>query len=160
MLSFPHLVVLFVIALIIFGPQKLPELARILGKATAEFRKMTNDFRYALEDEVRELDRRNRIKEEESAAAARIAAQPPAPAPSPTETPEGSVPRAIPETTVTATVEPNAPETSAPEAHSADSTNGTVPGSPEGAAAQAENQTVSAPHEKSPHEKSTDDAAA
>ena len=44
MLSLPHLVVLFIIALIIFGPQKLPELARMLGKATAEFRKMTNDF--------------------------------------------------------------------------------------------------------------------
>ncbi len=65
MLSLPHLVVLFVIALVIFGPQKLPELARMLGKATAEFRKMTNDFRYALEDEVRELDRQTRIREEE-----------------------------------------------------------------------------------------------
>ena len=61
MLSFPHLVVLFVIALVIFGPQKLPELARMLGKATAEFRKMTNDFRFALEDEVRELERQTRI---------------------------------------------------------------------------------------------------
>ncbi len=48
-------------ALVIFGPQKLPELARMLGKATAEFRKMTNDFRYALEDEVRELERQTRI---------------------------------------------------------------------------------------------------
>ncbi len=57
MLSLPHLVVLFIIALMVFGPQKLPELARMLGKATAEFRKMTNDFRYALEDEVRELER-------------------------------------------------------------------------------------------------------
>ena len=65
MLSFPHLVVLFVIALVIFGPQKLPELARMLGKATAEFRKMTNDFRYALEDEVREIERQTRIREEE-----------------------------------------------------------------------------------------------
>jgi sec-independent protein translocase protein TatB len=156
MLSLPHLVVLFVIALIIFGPQKLPELARILGKATAEFRKMTNDFRYALEDEVRELDRRNRIKEEESAAAARIAAQPPAPAPSPTETPEGSVPRAIPETTVTAAVEPNAPETPGSETHSAESMNGSAPSSQESSGtAQPENQTVSAPHEKS-----TDDPAA
>jgi len=70
MLSLPHLVVLFVLALMVFGPQKLPELARMLGKATAEFRKMTSDFRYALEDEVRELDRQTRIREEESAAAA------------------------------------------------------------------------------------------
>ena len=93
MLSLPHLVVLFVMALVIFGPQKLPELARMLGKATAEFRKMTSDFRYALEDEVRELERQTRIREEEIAAAAR-AAQAPVPAPSPT--PEGAVPRETP----------------------------------------------------------------
>jgi len=95
MLSLPHLVVLFVVALIIFGPQKLPELARMLGKATAEFRKMTNDFRYALEDEVRELERNTRIREEETAAAAR-AAQAPVPAPEPAPAPEGAVPRETP----------------------------------------------------------------
>src|SRR5258706_13484510 len=97
MLSFPHLVVLFVVALVIFGPQKLPELARMLGKATAEFRKMTNDFRYALEDEVRELDRQTRIREEEAAAAARAAQAVPNPPaltlPTPTP-PEGSIHRA------------------------------------------------------------------
>lgn len=80
------MVVLFVVALVIFGPQKLPELARMLGKATAEFRKMTNDFRYALEDEVRDLERNTRIREEETAAAAR-AAQPAQ------EPPEGSIHR-------------------------------------------------------------------
>ncbi len=90
MLSLPHLVVLFVVALIIFGPQKLPELARMLGKATAEFRKMTNDFRYALEDEVRELERQTRIREEEIASAAQAAQ---APVPMPATAPEGSVPR-------------------------------------------------------------------
>src|SRR5579864_6915304 len=93
MLSFPHLVVLFVIALVIFGPQKLPELARMLGKATGEFRKMTNDFRYALEDEVRELERQTRIKQEESAAAARASQTPP---PAPAVAPEGAVPRESP----------------------------------------------------------------
>jgi len=101
MLSMPHLIVLFVVALVIFGPQKLPELARMLGKATAEFRKMTGDFRYALEEEVRELERQTRIREAEAAAAS---TQPP-PAPAPVEAspyeptpvePEGSVPRAQP----------------------------------------------------------------
>jgi TatA/E family protein of Tat protein translocase len=110
MLSLPHLVVLFVVALVIFGPQKLPELARMLGKATAEFRKMTNDFRYALEDEVRELERQTRIREEEVAAAAR-AAQTPVPAPSPA--PEGAVPREIETPAVSAPAEapgdPNLP---------------------------------------------------
>src|SRR6202035_1213868 len=100
MLSMPHLIVLFVVALVIFGPQKLPELARMLGKATAEFRKMTGDFRYALEEEVRELDRQTRIREAEAAAAS----TPPTPAPpveaspynpAPVE-PEGTVSRVQP----------------------------------------------------------------
>src|SRR5260370_8208965 len=57
MLSMPHLIVLFVVALVIFGPQKLPELARMLGKATAEFRKMTRHFPYAPQHEPPELHR-------------------------------------------------------------------------------------------------------
>ena len=93
MLSLPHLVVLFIVALMVFGPQKLPELARMLGKATAEFRKMTSDFRYALEDEVRELERNTRIKEEEVAAAARAAQ---APVPMPSAVPDGAVSRETP----------------------------------------------------------------
>jgi TatA/E family protein of Tat protein translocase len=105
MLSMPHLIVLFVVALVIFGPQKLPELARMLGKATAEFRKMTGDFRYALEEEVRELERHTRIREAEAAAAASTQPQPhpveTAPVvavpvePAPVE-PEGTVPRVPP----------------------------------------------------------------
>ena len=104
MLSLPHLVVLFVIALVIFGPQKLPELARMLGKATAEFRKMTSDFRYALEDEVRDLERQTRIREEEAAAAARTAPVP-APSPAPESAPEGAVPRDTPVDAASAPVE-------------------------------------------------------
>ena len=88
------MVVLFIVALVIFGPQKLPELARMLGKATAEFRKMTNDFRYALEDEVRDLERATRIREEEAAAAARTATPVQTPPPSAAEPPEGSIHRA------------------------------------------------------------------
>src|SRR6202140_5701572 len=83
MLSLPHLVILFVIALMVFGPQKLPELARMLGKATAEFRKMTSDFRFALEDEVRELERNTRIREEEIAAGGPPPPPPPPPPPAP-----------------------------------------------------------------------------
>ena len=145
MLSFPHLVVLFVIALIIFGPQKLPELARMLGKATAEFRKMTNDFRYALEDEVRELERQTRIKEEEAAAAAR-AAQAPVPAPSPA--PEGAVPRETPSAAVSDSAEPHAesqPESQPESQNGAGLPPHTVPASSQPAQAEA----VSVPHEKS-----------
>ena len=96
----PHLIVLFVVALVIFGPQKLPELARMLGKATAEFRKMTGDFRYALEEEVRELERQTRIRESEAASAA---AQPqPSPVAPATVEPEGTVPRSLPPTDASA----------------------------------------------------------
>jgi TatA/E family protein of Tat protein translocase len=49
----PQLIIILVIALIIFGPQKLPELARTLGKALADFKRAANDFKYAIEDEAR-----------------------------------------------------------------------------------------------------------
>ena len=106
MLSMPHLIVLFVVALVIFGPQKLPELARMLGKATAEFRKMTGDFRYALEEEVRELDRQTRIREAEASAASThpqphaVETVPVVPAP---VEPEGTVPRIPPPADAAAT---------------------------------------------------------
>jgi sec-independent protein translocase protein TatB len=111
MLSVPHLIVLFVVALVIFGPEKLPELARMLGKYTADFRKMSGDFRYALEEEVRELERQTRLKEAEAANAVAAAALP---KPAPAE-PEGVVPREQPahddsSPTVTEPPPPSEPE--------------------------------------------------
>lgn len=146
MLSLPHLVVLFVLALVIFGPQKLPELARMLGKATAEFRKMTNDFKYALEDEVRELERQNRIREEEIAAAANAAKLPPIP-PVP---PEFVMPRQSP------AVEAAEPGKSAVESTAAEASEAIVPTEAEHPASTdsilAENpappQALSVPQEK------------
>lgn len=57
MLSVPHLIVLFIVALIVFGPEKLPELARNLGKVMSEFRRMSNEMRYTFEDHLREIER-------------------------------------------------------------------------------------------------------
>jgi sec-independent protein translocase protein TatB len=57
MLSIPHMIVVFVIVLVVFGPQKLPELARGLGKLMAEFRKASTDFKSAFENEMRDLER-------------------------------------------------------------------------------------------------------
>jgi len=57
MLSLPHLVILFLVALMVFGPQKLPELARMLGKAMAEFRRISFDVRRVVEDEMRDMER-------------------------------------------------------------------------------------------------------
>ena len=63
MLSIPHMIVVFVIVLVVFGPQKLPELARSFGKLMAEFRKASNDFKSAFEEEMRDLERQARIAE-------------------------------------------------------------------------------------------------
>jgi len=60
MLSVSHLVILFVIALLVFGPEKLPELARMLGKAMAEFRRVTTDVRRVVEDEMRDMELKTR----------------------------------------------------------------------------------------------------
>ena len=74
MLSIPHMIVVFVIVLVVFGPQKLPELARSLGKLMAEFRKASTDFKSAFENEMRDLERQaaevERKKRELQAAAA------------------------------------------------------------------------------------------
>ena len=68
MLSIPHMLVVFVIVLVVFGPQKLPELARSLGKLMAEFRKASADFRGAFEEEMRDMERQVREVERKKAA--------------------------------------------------------------------------------------------
>ena len=57
MLSVPHLIIIFLVALVVFGPQKLPELARTLGRVMAEFRKATGDLRSTFDEHMRELER-------------------------------------------------------------------------------------------------------
>lgn len=57
MLSIPHLIIIFVVALIVFGPEKLPELAKNLGKVMGEFKRATGEFRMTLDDQLRELER-------------------------------------------------------------------------------------------------------
>ncbi len=52
-LGFPELMVIFVIALLVFGPRKLPELGRSLGKSLAEFKKATNELKRTWEEEVK-----------------------------------------------------------------------------------------------------------
>lgn len=61
--SFQDSAVIFVIALLLFGPKKLPELARQLGKLMGEFRRASNDFRIQMEDELRMSEQADRQKE-------------------------------------------------------------------------------------------------
>lgn len=53
-----ELIIIFVVALIFFGPRKLPELGRSLGKALGEFKRTSNELRNTLDDEIRAEERR------------------------------------------------------------------------------------------------------
>jgi sec-independent protein translocase protein TatA len=77
----PELIIIFVIALIFFGPRKLPELGKSLGKSLAEFKRASNDLRNSLEEEIRLEDQKART--ETARAAAPPPAEPASPAPPP-----------------------------------------------------------------------------
>src|SRR3990172_7954143 len=62
-MSVSQLIVIAVIALIVLGPEKLPQVARMVGKALAEFRRITGDFRSTIEGEMREIERETALKE-------------------------------------------------------------------------------------------------
>src|ERR1700746_2183700 len=107
MLSIPHMIVIFVVVLVVFGPQKLPELARGLGRLMAEFRKASLDFRTAFEEEMRDLERQALLAERRKAAeaaAASASAQPAQPAtlPAPAGAADTSAPSQASEAHVTA----------------------------------------------------------
>ncbi len=52
-LGMQEIIVIFVLALIVFGPRKLPELGKSLGKGLAEFKKASNELKQTWEEEVR-----------------------------------------------------------------------------------------------------------
>ena len=69
--SFQDSALIFFLALLLFGPKKLPELARQLGKLMAEFRRASNEFRMQMEDELRmseQAEQQKKIAEMEAAA--------------------------------------------------------------------------------------------
>ena len=57
-LGIPELIVIFFIALIFFGPRKLPDLGRSLGKSLAEFKRASNELRSTLDDEIQAEERK------------------------------------------------------------------------------------------------------
>jgi len=68
-IGMPELIIIFVIALIIFGPRKLPELGRSLGKSLGEFKKASNELKSTLEEEIRLEETRSSLEASKAAAA-------------------------------------------------------------------------------------------
>lgn len=110
-IGMPELIIILTLALIIFGPRKLPELGRSLGKSLGEFKRASNELRNTLDEEIR-------IEEERTTAQkAATPAKPAAPAPDsgysdPTAEPGYSDPATDPGSTAPAT-EPGYAETGA-----------------------------------------------
>jgi TatA/E family protein of Tat protein translocase len=58
-IGMPELIIIMVIALIIFGPRKLPELGRSLGRSLSEFKRASNELKNTLDEEIRIEDERS-----------------------------------------------------------------------------------------------------
>lgn len=56
-LGFPELLLIFVIALVVFGPKKLPDLGRSIGRAMAEFKKATDEFQESVRSEMKDVEK-------------------------------------------------------------------------------------------------------
>jgi sec-independent protein translocase protein TatA len=63
-LGLPEIIVIFVIALIVFGPKKLPDLGKSIGRAMAEFKKASEDFQESVRSEMKDVEKTVDVKEE------------------------------------------------------------------------------------------------
>jgi sec-independent protein translocase protein TatB len=79
-LSMADSLILMVMALVVFGPRRLPQIGRQIGKLMYEFRKASNDFKFQMEEELRNAEDADRRKKEEERLRA-LALTAPAPAP-------------------------------------------------------------------------------
>jgi sec-independent protein translocase protein TatB len=103
-LGLPEMIFIFLLALIIFGPKKLPEIGRQIGRALNEFKRASNEFKAQIENEISSLDLQNAQAEIEKAKQKIMA---------PLESPTGTVASGVVEHEV-----PPAPEVLSPEVNS------------------------------------------
>jgi len=83
-IGMPELILIFIVALIVFGPKKLPEIGKSLGKGLAEFKKASDDFKQSIQKEVDGLKEEARVE------------TPAAPAPAPAPSSAAAAPSALP----------------------------------------------------------------
>jgi Tat protein translocase TatB subunit len=85
-MGFSETIFLFFLALIIFGPKKLPEIARQVGKYLNEFKRASNEFKAQIEQEIAHLEVENKLEEKKKEAETKTVLLP-------TEAPEGTTSR-------------------------------------------------------------------
>jgi sec-independent protein translocase protein TatA len=98
-IGMPELIVIFIVALLVFGPKKLPELGKSLGRGLAEFKRASDDLKRTIEDEIEqgkhEADAvKKQVAEVKSTLTDSVAAAVPEPIRPEGASPQGSVPRA------------------------------------------------------------------
>lgn len=117
--------ILMVLALVVFGPRRLPQIGRQIGKLMFEFRKASNDFKFQMEEELRlseEADRRKKEEEERQRTAALAASsQASVSAPAPSIEAQADIGAVEPPTAPSSETETTAAEAYPPESPGADS---------------------------------------
>jgi TatA/E family protein of Tat protein translocase len=98
-MHFTDYTLIFLLALILFGPKKLPEIARQIGKLMVEFRRASNEFKAQIEEELRVMEQQERQKRLEASAAQPPALAAPESAPANTATEETVQPVILPPST-------------------------------------------------------------
>jgi sec-independent protein translocase protein TatA len=106
-IGMPELIVIFLVALLVFGPRKLPELGKTLGKGLAEFKRASDDLKRTIEDEIEQgkhqvseirdemSSARREVGELKNTVTATAPGPPVAPAPAPVEEPRTPAPDPI-----------------------------------------------------------------
>jgi len=119
--------ILMVLALVVFGPRRLPQIGRQIGKLMYEFRKASNDFKFQMEEELRQAEEADRRKKQEEERRRALAAAPPPaqiepPAETAVQSTEPTLPPSTPETPAAISAEGLAPPAGAPSDLTAEST--------------------------------------
>jgi|SRR5262245_5617210 len=100
-IGMPELILIFIVALLVFGPKKLPELGKSLGRGLAEFKKASEDLKKTIEDEIEQgKNEADAVKKQVAEVRSTLTTVPPPPTPATENTappappaPEGTVPR-------------------------------------------------------------------
>jgi len=75
-IGIPDTLFLMLLALVVFGPRRLPEIGRQIGKLMYEFRKVSNDFKFQMEEELRASEEADRLRKLEAASQVTLDAPP------------------------------------------------------------------------------------